>query len=131
MKNIRYFLGVFVIMVFMMQGCASIDLVGETLVQPAESIATPEEINELNAQIMKYGGYAYTQLTEEEQDIYEEIFLGIEGRMEDVDSKTSDYEMFSNVFNCVLIDHPEFFYVDGFDGMNTVRIFTSKCAKMD
>ncbi len=117
MNNIRYFLGIFVIMAFLLQGCASIDLVGETLVQPVEPIATPEEINELNAKIMKYGGYAYTQLTEEEQDVYEEIFLCIESRMEDMDSMTSDYDMFSNVFNCVLIDHPEFFYVDGFDGV--------------
>lgn len=58
--------------------------------------------------------YAYNQLSEEEQTVYLEILWALREFGEDVTLSTLDHEKISHIFQCVLNDHPEIFYVDGY-----------------
>ena len=58
--------------------------------------------------------YAFSKLTENEQDIYIEILWALQGFNEDVKLSAIDKDEISLVFQCVLNDHPEIFYVDGY-----------------
>lgn len=60
------------------------------------------------------GNYNFERLTEEEQIIYTEIFQVLSGRGEDVLISSMDTGSIDKVFQCVLNDHPEIFYVDGY-----------------
>ena len=59
-------------------------------------------------------GYAYRMLTEEEQILYLEIRDALIGFKEDVKLSSDDKDEISHAFQCVLNDHPEIFYVDGY-----------------
>lgn len=58
--------------------------------------------------------YAFGKLTEEEQEVYLEILEAIVDFRENVRLSSCDKELISRVFQCVLNDHPEIFYVDGY-----------------
>ncbi len=58
--------------------------------------------------------YAYWQLTENEQTLYREIEDALVCFKEDVRLSVCDIDEISRVFQCVLADHPEIFYVDGY-----------------
>lgn len=58
--------------------------------------------------------YAFGQLSEEEQTLYLEILDSLLYFREDVRLSSCDKELISRVFQCVLNDHPEIFYVDGY-----------------
>lgn len=58
--------------------------------------------------------YAYHTLTEKEQLIYSEILEALVGYQEDVTLSGRDTEEISKIFQCVLNDHPEIFYVSGY-----------------
>ncbi|MDE7341820.1 MAG: hypothetical protein K2N80_14915 [Lachnospiraceae bacterium] len=58
--------------------------------------------------------YAYQQLTESEQAIYIEILWSLLEYQENVTLSTLDQEEISRIFQCVLNDHPEIFYVEGY-----------------
>lgn len=60
------------------------------------------------------GLYAYDSLTEEEQTLYAEIQLVLENLEEDVTLSGVDEDAVGKVFQCVLNDHPELFYVEGY-----------------
>ena len=59
-------------------------------------------------------GYAYRMLTKEEQILYLEIRDALIGFKEDVKLSSDDKDEISHAFQCVLNDHPEIFYVDGY-----------------
>lgn len=59
-------------------------------------------------------GYAYSMLPAEEQTIYLEIRDALLSFQENVKLSGCDKEMISHAFRCVLCDHPEMFYVDGY-----------------
>lgn len=59
-------------------------------------------------------GYAYSMLPEEEQTLYLEIRDALIQFEEDVSLSSCDKETISHAFQCVLNDHPEIFYVDGY-----------------
>ncbi len=90
----------------------------------ASSVEEPEDsqyeygldVDSLASAIMKYGGYAYTSLSSEEQVVYCEIFQAILARVESVNVSTVDEDRLAHIYYCVLNDHPEFFYVEGFSG---------------
>lgn len=58
--------------------------------------------------------YAYAQLSEEEQDLYLEILDALLYFRENVRLSSCDKELISQMFQCVLNDHPEIFYVEGY-----------------
>lgn len=59
-------------------------------------------------------GYAYGKLSEEEQVLYLEIRDALVQFEEDVRLSCEDKDEISHAFQCVLNDHPEIFYVDGY-----------------
>lgn len=59
--------------------------------------------------------YAYTTLeTAEEQQLYREILSVLQNREEETELSTLKKELLEPVFQCVMEDHPEIFYVDGY-----------------
>lgn len=58
--------------------------------------------------------YAFGRLTKEEQDLYLEILDALLYFRENVRLSTCDKELISHIFQCVLNDHPEIFYVEGY-----------------
>ena len=58
--------------------------------------------------------YAYTQLSESERELYRVILDGLLACASDVPVELVDEDAFDTVFQCVMDDHPEIFYVDGY-----------------
>lgn len=58
--------------------------------------------------------YAFGKLSEEEQQVYLEILEALIDFRENVRLSSCDKELISRVFQCVLNDHPEIFYVEGY-----------------
>lgn len=73
---------------------------------------TEEEIPGLLAE--QKGNYNFERLTEEEQLVYVEIFQVMSKWGIDVRISCMDTDLIEKVFQCVLNDHPEIFYVDGY-----------------
>ena len=59
-------------------------------------------------------GYVYGMLSEEEQTLYLEIRDALVNYEGDVRLSSCDKDEISHAFQCVLNDHPEIFYVDGY-----------------
>lgn len=60
------------------------------------------------------GKYAYTLLSEEEQRMYVEILKVLRAYETDYTLSSTNTEPIADVFQCVLNDHPELFYVEGY-----------------
>ncbi len=58
--------------------------------------------------------YAFGKLSDEEQQVYLEILEALIDFRENVRLSSCDTELISRVFQCVLNDHPEIFYVEGY-----------------
>lgn len=58
--------------------------------------------------------YAFGKLSEEEQEVYLEILDALVHFRENARLSSCDREQISRVFQCVLNDHPEIFYVEGY-----------------
>lgn len=58
--------------------------------------------------------YAFGKLSQEEQEVYLEILEALTQFKENVKLSSCDREQISRVFQCVLNDHPEIFYVEGY-----------------
>lgn len=82
-----------------------------------ENLGAQQEEPEQAEQVVRRdteGGYAYSMLSEEEQALYLEIRDALVQFEEDVKLSSCDKEVISHAFQCVLNDHPEIFYVDGY-----------------
>ncbi len=82
-----------------------------------ESIGAMQEEPEPAEQVIqreKEEGYAYSKLSEDRQELYLEIRDALTHFEEDVRLSSCDKEEISDVFQCVLNDHPEIFYVEGY-----------------
>lgn len=60
------------------------------------------------------GGYCYEQLSTEEKKLYEELLYSLGVLSEKEKLSTTDTDMLAKVFQAVLNDHPEIFYVEGY-----------------
>lgn len=58
--------------------------------------------------------YAYGTLTDSEKELYDIIYAATVSYQEGVTVPTLDTNAIDKVFNCVMIDHPEIFYVNGY-----------------
>lgn len=59
--------------------------------------------------------YAYETLdTQEERQLYEEILRSLKQQERETELSTLNQDLLEPVFGCVLADHPEIFYVDGY-----------------
>lgn len=59
--------------------------------------------------------YAYEQLTEQEQIVYQEVYQALSTVKESVQVSTLDTELLNKAFQCVMNDHPEIFYTKGYE----------------
>lgn len=60
------------------------------------------------------GYYAYDLLSEEKKQLYAEILMIMEGVRRDIPLCNSNEVIIEQVAGCVLLDHPEIFYVEGY-----------------
>lgn len=58
--------------------------------------------------------YGFSKLEITQQNIYVEILYGLENYVEEMEISTKDTAEIDKIFQYVLIDHPEIFYVDGY-----------------
>lgn len=58
--------------------------------------------------------YAFSTLPVTEQNLYVEMLYALTGYIEEMEMSTTDTEMIDRVFQCVMLDHPEIFYADGY-----------------
>lgn len=58
--------------------------------------------------------YAYSKLNDSERELYDLLYSVIVNYEENVALPTKDKDMLDKVFNCVMLDHPEIFYVNGY-----------------
>ncbi len=59
-------------------------------------------------------GYSYNQLNQMEQKVYLEIYCSILEMNEFNIISATDSDMIEKAFNCVMNDHPELFYINGY-----------------
>lgn len=67
----------------------------------------------LTVQKEQEGLYAYECLSEDEKEIYAQIYSSLT-QMQETELSTTDTDKIEKVFQCVLNDHPEIFYVEGY-----------------
>lgn len=82
-----------------------------------EDLGAKQEETEQTEQVIRReqeNGYVYSMLPEEEQILYLEIRDALVNFEEDVKLSGCDKDVISHAFQCVLNDHPEIFYVDGY-----------------
>jgi len=84
----------------------------ETESVTAEEFSFSEE-EMLALQKEQEGLYTYDCLDEEEQAVYTEIYASVL-HMREIELSTTDADRMEKIFQCVLNDHPEIFYVDGY-----------------
>ncbi len=65
--------------------------------------------------------YYYTCLSEQEQELYGTILEALRVCASDVPVTVASEEVFDKVFQCVMNDHPEIFYVDGYTFIRYTR----------
>lgn len=58
--------------------------------------------------------YAFSTLGVTEQNLYVEMLHALTGYVEEMEVSTLDTEEIDRVFQCILLDHPEIFYADGY-----------------
>lgn len=75
-----------------------------------------EFTDELKAEMMRKQQelYYFSNLEITQQNLYVEILYALENYIEGMKVSTTDTDQIDKVFQCVLMDHPEIFYTDGY-----------------
>lgn len=74
---------------------------------PEQTFTQPDEEEFVNC-------YCYSVLSDEEKSVYEEIYVILRDMKENVTLSTIDVDLIEKLFQCVLNDHPQFYYVKGY-----------------
>lgn len=77
-----------------------------------ETAVMPEEIEYIKAQQTEFFNYSF--LTKSQQTIYAEILYLLQNRIDNVSVSSVNAEEIDIAYSCVLADHPELFYVEGY-----------------
>ena len=79
-----------------------------------EAEASQAAIEEERMQSVSEIYYAYHTLDESGRRLYLELLDILMERQEDITISTTDIEQLNHIFTCVMHDHPELFFVDGY-----------------
>lgn len=79
-----------------------------------ENVVISQTVIEEGMQNVSEIYYAYFTLSETERKLYLEILDILMERQENITVSTTDVEQLNRVFTCVMHDHPELFYVEGY-----------------
>lgn len=106
-------------------------VVNETLITDDKSQGIPEiettveDTRQLQAvmsnQISYENRYAYQLLEETQKHLYIEVLAILENQLSDVEVSSLDIDEIDYIFQCVLIDYPELFYVEGYSHTKFTR----------
>ena len=90
----------------------------------SDSITTEEEMARENAGVTEntvasyspdpVTSYYYEGLSDKERSLYAELYLIMTNHAEEIVVSSIDKDEIDHVFHCVLYDHPEIFYVQGY-----------------
>ena len=94
---------------------------------PNDTDITQAEDSELKTKLSTDRYYAYAHLNEEEQQLYRRIYNLVIEHEHDKEIKVMQEDSIEKVWNCVLYDNPEFFYVSGF----TTVEYSNNLGKLD
>lgn len=72
------------------------------------------EADIVGLQEIQFGNYYFEQLTSSERRLYVELYRILEIQAEEILVSTLDAELLPRVYQCVINDHPEFFYMNGY-----------------
>ena len=82
-----------------------------------ETVYTEKDFTqEVKAELMRKQQdlYYFSMLEITQQNLYVEILYALENYIDEMQVSTTDTAQIDKVFQCVLLDHPEIFYVDGY-----------------
>jgi hypothetical protein len=85
----------------------------EPLQETEDSEETDTSVEEESDLTFREDAYYYSQLSEEEQLVYKQVYRSVLNRQE-VTVNTLSEETLGRVFDCVMLDYPEIFYVSGY-----------------
>lgn len=85
--------------------------------EESSKIQTAEAFtDEVKAELMRKQQdlYCFSMLEITQQNVYVEILYGLENYVEEMEISTKDTAQIDKIFQYVLMDHPEIFYIDGY-----------------
>lgn len=72
------------------------------------------EADIIGIQEQQAGNYYFSQLTDSEKRLYAEMYRILEVQAEEILLSTTDTEILPKIYQAVINDHPEFFYLTGY-----------------
>ena len=118
-----------IILTCSLSGCALYDkvasLVPDEMIELDSEKLDEKQSSEMNMYVVNHVStwpeYAYSQLDNTNKSIYDEIYYALLNRTK-VSLSTTDMSLIKDVFECVMLDHPDIYYVDGY----TTSTYSSK-----
>ncbi|MDO5410756.1 MAG: transglutaminase domain-containing protein [Lachnospiraceae bacterium] len=125
-----------VVSIFLCSGCTAVS--SDTLLPSAGNreissvLAESEEVENSNQQLdliaarrrkeslLGKPGYCYGTLSDEEKIVYEQLYEAVTGFQKSRVLDTTDSELIRRVYNHMIADHPEIFWVEGYT-INTMK----------
>ena len=100
---------------FLLSGCALHENAENVSMIQQESYQESVELEEKKTQEAEFNNYFYySTMDVEQQKVYKEILHALENYVEEMPLSTTQTDVVDKVFQCVLMDHPEIFYADGY-----------------